>query len=565
MADDMTPRRQFERRRMALRNERESWLQHWREIADYLIPRRGKFLTLQTGEANKGDKRNGKIVDETGTLALRTLASGMMAGITSPARPWFKLQAPDPEMMQFGPVRTWLEAVERRMQTVFVRSNLYNVLPVVYEELGAFGTAAMAVLEDDEDIVRCYPFTVGEYMLANGPRMVVDTFYREFPMTVAQLVGEFGIENVSQGVAQRYREGQLDQWVNVVHAIEPNDRRVMNMPGARGMPFRAVYYELGAAETERQQFLRVEGFEEFPIMAPRWHVLATDVYGRSPGMDALPSLRQISVMVKRKAQAIDKMVNPPMIAPSSLRGQATSILPGAVTYVDMAAGQAGQSAFRPAFEVNPRVNEMMLDIQNKQRDIERTFFADLFLMFAQTDRREITAREVDVRQEEKLLALGPMLERLHDELLDPLIDRTFSIMARNQLLPEAPPEMRGVELRVEYISMLAQAQRAVRTASIRDYFTFGIGLAGANPDVLDRMNFDKGVETYGLDIGVPSDLIRADDEVKKIRDEKARRAQQAQAMQMTDAAANTAKTMAETPIGDQNGLERVLAGMGVGA
>jgi len=560
---DPNQRKQFDRRLGAMRTERESWMPHWRDIADYLLPRRGKFLTSNQSEANKGDKRNGKIVDERGTLALRTLASGMMAGITSPARPWFKLQTPDPDMMDYGPVRSWLEACEQRMRTVFARSNLYNVLPVIYEELGAFGTAAMAVLEDAEDIVRCYPFTVGEYMLANSARLTVDTFYREFPMTVGQVVAEFGLSNVSRSVNKRFRNGQVDGWVDVIHAVEPNDKRLNNVPGAKGMRYRAAYHEKGCGEDEKHLFLRIEGFDEFPIMAPRWHVLGTDVYGRSPGMDALPSLRQLQVMVKRKAQAIDKMVNPPMVAPASLRQQPTSILPGAITYVDQMAVAGGQSAFKPAFEVQPRVNELMLDIQAKQQDVDRIFFADLFLMFAQTDRREITAREVDVRQEEKLLALGPMLERLHDELLDPLIDRTFAVLLRNKMLPEPPPELQGVELRTEYISMMAQAQRAVRTSSVRDFFTFGIGLAGANPEVLDRMNFDKGVESYGLDIGVPSELIRTDEEVKAIRDAKAKQAQQAQAMQMTDAAANAAKTMADTPIGDSTGLERVLGGMGV--
>ena len=560
---DTSQRKQFDRRLAALRNEREGWMPHWRDIADYLLPRRGKFLTLQTGEANKGDKRNGKIVDETGTLALRTLASGMMAGITSPARPWFKLQTPDPEMMEFAPVRSWLEQVEQRMRTVFSRSNLYNVLPVVYEELGAFGTGAMAVLEDSDDIIRCYPFTIGEYMIANSPRLTVDTFYREFPMTVGQLVAEFGLENVSRNVAERFRSGNTESWVDVVHAVEPNDKRLNNVPGAKGMPYRGVYFEKNCSDDEKATFLRVEGFEEFPVMAPRWHVLSTDVYGRSPGMDALPSLRQLQVMVKRKAQAIDKMVNPPMVAPASLRGQPTSILPGNITYVDNTSVAAGQPAFRPAFEVNPRVNELMIDIQSKHQDIQRAFFADLFLMFAQTDRREITAREVDAREQEKLLSLGPMLERLHDELLDPMIDRTFSIMSRNRLLPEPPPEMQGVELRVEYISMLAQAQKAVGTANIRDAVTFTIGLAGAVPDVLDKLDFDKAVDSYGMMIGVPSDMLRSAEDVKTLRAEKQRQAEMARTMQMTGAAADTAQTLANTPIDDTNGLGRVLQGMGV--
>ena len=560
MLEPGAPKKHFERRLSALRDERFGWISHWTDLSDHIIPRRGRFLTHQSQDSNKGDKRNSKIIDPTGALASRTLASGMMAGITSPARPWFKLQPPDLEMMEYGPVRSWLDQVQQRLMTVFARSNVYNVLPVIYEELGVFGTGAMVVLEDDEDIIRAYPLTIGEYMIGNSRRLVVDTLYRELQMTVSQLVSEYGLERCTPATQSLYKQGALDKWVDVVHVIEPNDKRIARTPGARGMPYRSVHFETGAQEG---MFLRVSGYEEFPAMCPRWHVTGTDVYGRSPGMEALPDIKQLQVMAKRKAQAIDKMVNPPMVAPASLRQQAASILPGSITYVDISAAQAGQAAFRPAYEVNPRVQELMLDIQQKQADVKSAFYADLFLMLANSDRRQITAREIDERHEEKLLMLGPVLERLHDELLDPLIDRTVAIMARKQLLPPAPPELQGVELRVEYISMLAQAQRAVGTSSIRDYATFAIGLAGAKPDVLDKVDFDKMVDNYGMMIGVPSDVIRTQEQVDQIRAEKARQAQQAQAMQMAGAAAQTAETMANTPIGDQNGLERVMEGMGM--
>jgi len=560
--DPGVPKRQFERRLQALRDERSLWVSHWLDLAEFILPRRGRWLTNQREDSNRGDKRNQKIIDPTGTLAARTLSSGMMAGITSPARPWFRLQTPDLEMMEYGPVRSWLDQVQNRMMTVFSRSNIYNVLPVVYEELGVFGTGAMVVLEDDEDIIRAYPLTAGEYMIANSPRLVVDTLYREMQLTVGQLVAEYGLDAVSDQTRALFQQGALDRWINVVHVCEPNDKRVADTPGARGMPYRSVHYEAGAPD---DKFLRVKGYEEFPAMVPRWHVTATDVYGRSPGMDALPDVKQLQVMAKRKGQAIDKMVNPPMVAPSSLRQQAASILPGSITYVDMAAASGGQPAFRPAYEVNPRVNELMIDIQQKQADVKSAFYADLFLMLANSDRRQITAREIDERHEEKLLMLGPVLERLHDELLDPLIDRTLAIMARKRMLPEPPPELQGVDLRVEYVSTLAQAQRAVGTSAIRDYATFAIGLAGARPEVLDKIDFDAMVENYGMMIGVPADVIRAADEVDQIRADKARQQQAAQTMQMTNAAAQTAQTMANTPIGDGNGLERVLAGMGAAA
>lgn len=180
-----------------LESERQSFEPHWRELSDYINPRGSRFLT---SEVNRNDRRNTRIIDSTGTMAARTLASGMMSGITSPARPWFRLATPDPEMMDYGPVKLWLEAVQNRMNDMFNKSNLYQSLPQLYGSLGTYSTGAMAVLEDDEDIIRTMPFPIGSYYLANSPRGSVDTCFRKFSMTVRQLVQEFGLNNVSESV-----------------------------------------------------------------------------------------------------------------------------------------------------------------------------------------------------------------------------------------------------------------------------------------------------------------------------------------------------------------------------
>ena len=148
-------RRHCERRMGALDRERQSWFQHWRELSDNILPRRGQFLS-SPGQSDRGRKLNGKMLDSTGTLAARTLASGLMSGVTSPARPWFRLTVGDPALSQAPGVRLWLDRVQEAMLRVFARSNLYNALATVYEELGVFGTGALLILEDDEDIVRAF-------------------------------------------------------------------------------------------------------------------------------------------------------------------------------------------------------------------------------------------------------------------------------------------------------------------------------------------------------------------------------------------------------------------------
>jgi hypothetical protein len=552
MAD--TRRNRYLRRLSDLQNERSNYFGHWQELSEYILPRRGRFLT---SKRNDGSKKNNKIIDSTATMAVRTLAAGMMSGITSPARPWFRLSTPEPEMMEQGEVKQWLFDVEKRMRDIFNRSNLYNALQTIYEELAVFGTGAMLVQEDYNDVIRCYPFTVGEYTLALSDRLEVNTFYREFDITVGQMIEWFGKENCSDGVQAMFRNGHIDKWQTIVQVIEPNFLRDTSKKDRFNMPFRSVYFEKGGSG---DKFLAEEGYQEFPVMAPRWHVTGVDIYGRSPGMDALGDVKALQIEQKRKAQGIDKMVNPPMQAPSSLRGQPASVLPGGVTYVDNVTGNNG--GFRPVYEVNPRLGELQQDIMETQSRIRQTFYADLFQMLSMSNRAQITAREIDERHEEKLLMLGPVLERLHAELLNPLIDRVFNIMLRNKLVPEPPKALQGVEIKVDYISMMAQAQRAIGTASIERVASFVGNLAGAIPTVLDKFDADQAIDEYAEMLGVPPRVVLSDDKVKEIRAQRQQQMAQQQAMQQLGEGAQAAKVLSEADTGSENMLSTLLGGLG---
>ena len=555
-----TQRSKFVRRWGDIKDERSTYFGHWEELSEYILPRRGRFLA---SKRNDGSKKNGKIIDSTATMAIRTLSAGMMSGITSPARPWFRLATPDPALMEVSEVKQWLFQTEKRMGEIFSRSNLYNSLQTVYEEMGVFGTAAMLIQEDHEDVIRCYPFTAGEYGLANSDRLNVDTFYREFQLTVAQTVQWFGKENCSDEVNGMHKNGQLDKWVDIIHAIEPNHARDTNKRDSQNMPYRSVYFEKGGRE---DKLLSDSGYEEFPVVAPRWHVTGVDIYGRSPAMDVLGDVKALQIEQKRKAQGIDKMINPPMQAPSSLRGQTASVLPGGVTYVDTMQGTQG--GFRPTYEVNPRLAELQQDIQETQTRIQQGFYSDLFQMLTLSSRRQITAREIDERHEEKLLMLGPVLERLHSELLDPLIDRTFNIMIRNNLVPPAPEELNGVDLKVEYISVMAQAQRAIGTGAIERLAGFVGNLAAAKPDVLDKFDADQSVDEYADMLGVPPKIVVSDDDVSAIRDQRAQAQQQQMQMEqmqqgadVANTGAQAAKVLSEADTDGNNVLNNILGGL----
>ncbi len=546
-----TLKEQLTKQLAQLEQERTTFEPHWRELSDFIIPRGSRFLT---SEANRGDRRNNKIVDPTATMANRTLSSGMMSGITSPARPWFKLATPDPEMMDYGPVKLWLETVQNRMNDMFNKSNLYQSLPIIYSSLGTFGTGALAVLEDDEDVIRTMPFPVGSYYIANSPRLSVDTCFRKFSMTVRQLVREFGLNSVSSSTKSAFENGTYEKWVDVVHAVYPNMNRETGKMNAKNKAFRSVYFEVGG---DNDKVLRESGYDEFPVMAPRWEVNGEDVYGSScPGMIALGQVKALQLEQRRKAQQIDKQTNPPMIGPTSLKTQRVSLLPGDITYVDQVTGAEG---LRPAYMVNPNLGDLLGDIQDTRQLINSAYFVDLFMMLQNVNTRSMPVEAVIEMKEEKLLMLGPVLERLNDEFLDPLIDRAFSMMARKNMLPPPPDVMQGMPLRIEYISVMAQAQKAIGLSSLERFVGFVGNLASAKPEALDKLDVDQAIDNYAVMSGVSPTVVVPQEQAQQTRNGRAQQQQQAMALQTGMAAVQGAKTLSEAKTADPN-LLTALAG-----
>jgi len=545
---EQTERKLLLSRWAQLRTERESWMSHWKEISDYLLPRAGRFFVQ---DRNRGAKRHNNILDNTGTRALRVLAAGMMAGMTSPARPWFRLTTSIPELDESAAVKAWLANVTRLMLMIFAKSNTYRALHSMYEELGAFGTASSIVLPDFDAVVYHHSLTVGEYAIATDNQGRVNTLYREFQVTVAQMVREFGKDNCSTTVQNLFERGALEQWVTVIHAIEPRDDRDPGKRDDRNMAWKSVYFEPGSDETRT---LRESGYRSFRALCPRWALAGGDIYGNSPAMEALGDVRQLQHEQLRKAQGIDYKSNPPLQLPVSAKNQDISTVPGGLSYVDAAAPNGG---IRTAFEVNLDLSHLLADIVDVRERIKASFYADLFLMLANGTLPQMTATEVAERHEEKLLMLGPVLERMHNEILDPLIDLTFARMVEANILPPPPQEMQGVDLSVEFVSMLAQAQRAIATNSV-DRFVGNLGaVAGIKPEVLDKFDADRWADTYADMLGVDPELIVPGDQVALIRQQRAQQQQAAQQSALLNQGADTAAKLGSVDTSKQNALTDV--------
>lgn len=543
------------RRRVSqLETERQEFLPWWRDLADHTVPQRYRYNITQN---DRGKIGGNKIINNRGTQDLRTLASGMMAGVTSPARPWFKLSTPDPMINDSHRVRLWLSAVQERMQEAFSKSNLYNVLPSVYMDLAQFGTASMGEVEDPENIFWFTTDPIGSYAVASSRRRMVDTWTNTLPWTVEQVVTEFGLANVCETTRRMWNDGQLSKEIQVTHLIMPNEGRDMTKMDAANKPYLSLWWEQGADDT---RFLRKSGYDEFPYFVPRWEIVGNDSWGTGcPGMHALQDVRGLQLEERRKLEAIEKHVNPPMVADPSLRKRRKSLLPGGVTY---AASQNGnRPGMAPVHEVQPNIEGVMNDIMRTEQRISSTYFADLFLMVSMADNKDMTAREIQERHEEKLLMLGPVLERIHTELLDQLIERSFNIMMRNGHLPEPPEEIQGVDLKVEYVSMLAQAQQMVGSAVNERFIGYVGNLAQFDPEALDKISIDDAIDVHGEDLGADPRIIRSQEKVEEIRAKRREEQRRQQLMEQAQQGAETAEKLSNADMAGDNGLNRLIQGL----
>lgn len=528
-------KQRLERYRTELQQERGRYLYDWQQIDSFLYPRpTSRINATRPGQGNRTNELN--IINETASFSLGVLRSGLMAGYANPSRPWFKLTLADADLADYYSVKTWLAEVEERLRGTLIKSNFYYVLPNVFGDTAGFGISAMLVLEDDEHGVRYTCPPVGQFSVAMDDRGRPECFYRTVSLTVRQIIARFGAENISDRCKKALEQNRLEELVDVTHAILPNMEALQSVTtgakferGADGkviksMPWHSVYYE---THGQGEQVLQQRGFHEFPGAMPRWDAIDGDTYStRWPGMTALASIKQLQATERVKFTVHDHQARPAMIADATLKGQKTSIVPGGVSYIENL-GMQQHPAYRRAFDINPDTRGMEADVVSLENRIKRAFHEDLMLVFATGDYRQMTAREVAERAQEKIFVLGPTMQRFDTELMDPVLFRTVSVMLRSGMLPEVPQELSGQELKIEYTSIMSQALRQIGASSTE---TFMAGVANVakvlGADVLDNVDGDHVVTEYAQQQGVSPKILIPEEQRDARRKERAAAAQQ---------------------------------------
>ena len=555
MDDPRSKREHLLARYRDLELERSSWDAHWRDIAEFQQPRLSRFFAE---DANRGDKRHRNIIDNTALLASRTLAAGMMSGMTSPARPWFRygLGAHMRDVASRPKVKAWLHKTTELVRAIFASSNTYNTLHGMYEEIGLFATTASVLLPDYENVIHHYPMTIGEYVMATDDKGAVTTLGRKVQMTVGQMVKRFGKDACSPTTRILRDQHKFDAKVLVYHIIEPREQYDPKRKDGKNRKFASVYFEPGRDDWDN--FLRESGYDEFPAITGRWAVTGNDVYGsRAPGMETLGDVKQLQHQQLRKGQAIDYQVNPPLVVPTAYKGSPRDRLPGGTLFADVTTANGIRSAFEVQLDLG-HLREDIIDIRDR---IRSGWYNDLFLMLASMDpNSKMTATEVAERHEEKLLMLGPVLERMHYETLSRKLDLTFSYCAQADLLPEPPEEIQGQQLQIEFISVLAQAQRAVAASSADRLLGTVSTLVPIWPEARHKIRVTKVIDDYADMYGVNPEIVASDEDAAASAQAEAKQAALAMAAEAAPKVASAAKDAAEVGADGMDEITNMFSG-----
>ena len=506
----------FNMRRAELENAYNALKPDWQELADFFLPRSVRFLARTV---NKQPAKNKKIKDSTPLLAVRNFSSGMMSGATSPATNWFKIRIRSTEQQGNYEVKKWCSEVENLFRDIFNASNLYRILPAVYKQIGVFGISVLGLMNDEKTVLRCQLLPIGSYRIAKNEKGEVDTICRVYMETAKNLYDRFGEENVSKEVLNAIHSNRYEELFEIVHFVEPNKEYMPNSVWAKDKAYISVYYEYASSE---DKFLSVSGFDKFPYAVFESEVNGEDVYpSECPGVNALPDVKQLMSMVIDEGKAVKKMISPTYKGPASLKNKKMIDAPAA--FIEEDENGRGLS---PIYEVNPRVLEVDSIIEKLKESIKEIFYNDLFAMILNTAERSRTATEVNELKEEKMVLLSPLLQQIHNGLSQ-ILSWLYTECAMQGLLPDIPSAIMGENIDIEFVSTLAQAQKAVKISAMERFTTFTINLAQSlDPSLKNKLNASKIVDDYADFANISPEQIVPTKELEKLKQKEEEQEQQ---------------------------------------
>ena len=495
-----------------IEGQRDNWNNHYQELADYILPRKDDIVKKRS----RGEKKMELIFDGTALQSVDLLSSSLHGMLTSGASAWFHLTMKDEELGRDEEVQRWLEDSSQRMMRAFTMSNFETEVHEMYVDLVVFGTGCMFV-EMENNTLRFSTRHVSEFYVAEDQYGIVDTVFRKYELSARQAVQRFGIDNVGTFI-QRTFKTKPDEEVTILHAVMPRKDRDPSKKDNKNMPFASMYICM-----ETKMIIAESGFQELPYVVPRFLKATGEVMGRSPAMVALPDVKMLNLMSKTIIQAAQKMIDPPLLVPDDGFLLPIRTQPGGLNFY-----RSGSRDTITPLNTGANIPIGLQMEEQRRQAIRAAFFVDQLLSGTTPN---MTATEVIQRQEERMRVIGPVLGRLMNEMLRPLIDRAFALMLRAEMLSVPPEVLQGVDVDIEYVSPLARAQKSSSVNGVIRALEILMPLAQSLP-VGDHINPDGLVNYLTESLGVPKKVLKPQSAIDEEREERAAMQQEQMERQM---------------------------------
>ena len=546
---------------------RDTYISRWKAIRDYQLP----YIGIFDGEedvSSRAVRRDRHIYNGCAFQANQIFAAGVMSGLTPPSRRWFRLNFGNKQLADNTDIGRLLDERIDIMNEVLEKSNFYTAVHSCYLEL-AYGQAPLAIFPDERYGVRFEPYTIGTYAMEAGADGTIDTFCQRFTMTAAQLAEKFGADCLPDRAKIELMRGTgISTQYKVIWFTAKNPMANPEKLGRSYLPYLSVYYLEDSAPSE---FLYAGGFYEFPVVVARYQITGNEAYGKGPGWFVEGDAKGLQLMEKDYLTAVELSVKPPMATTAQNAVKGISLVPGGKTFVQQPDG------VKPLFQINTNLQYLQQKIIDLEDRVKRAYSADLFLMLDQMADKSMTAREVVERTQEKMQQLGPVVQRMQFEFLGRLIERVYNILDRAHVFPEPDDEglmqaLAEEDIKIEYISPLAQAQKMGGLVNIEQAVGFLFQLAQADPMIFQKLDTNETVNRYFEMVGAPAAIKRPNDEYQKIveaqQQKKAQAEQEARAAQMVQMAvpaAQAAKNATEAASDGNPALQQLMGMDGMGA
>ena len=519
-----------------MEGDRGVWEEHWREIAERVLPRQNWFAA---SDKTPGEKRTEKIFDATAGLALERFAAAMESMLTPRTMRWHKLTTSDPALDDDNSVQEYLDKVTEILFQVRYnpKANFASQAHENYMSLGAFGTGALFIDDIPGVGLRYKAINLSEIYIAENHAGVVDKVIRKFPLTARQAAQKWGYDRVSEKIRsalEKHPEREFD----FLHCVKPNEEKTFGRKDYRGMDFISYY-----VCHESRMIMDEGGYQTFPYAVSRYVTAPKEIYGRSPAMTILPDIKMINEMSKTVIRAAHKIVDPPLLLQEDGVLQAFNTRPGALNYGGV--DDQGRQVVQP-LQTGARVDIGMEMMEQRRKVINDAFLITLFQILVESP--NMTATEAMLRAQEKGALLAPTMGRQQSEMLGPMIEREIDILARAGVLPPMPEALveRGGNVEIEYVSPLNRAQRAEEGVAILRTLEAVTPLAQIDPSVMMIFKAEEIARELSEINGVPAKILRSKEEVQEMMDQQAQQAEMQSLLQAAPIAANSAKTLAET-------------------